>query len=360
MTEAQQPIALVGAGVCTSLGFDAESSLAGVEAGLSRMVNLEPFGPDQPVVAAEFEIFKGDIPRGRRISWMVATAYLDLVRRFPSWQRVDLPLVMVGPEPAADHDIERGFMMSALRELSDTMLPRPGGDFWLAGGRGGWFAGLRHAMELLEAGEPLVALGAVDSDCDSRSLQRLHKRNALLGEHNPDGRIPGEAAAFLLLARRDVPRQIAARPWAWIRDCHVDAEQRHLMQPHSTKGEGLARLYRKLREANPNWRADAIDSAQPSGTHWARSFQMAYLRNAEIMPEPLTVRGVGDALGDCGAATPALLTAFAGLRFSRGDEARRVLLYGESDDGGMGACLLEAGEPSKEGARIVARRESQP
>ena len=45
------------------------------------------------------------------------------------------------------------------------------------------------------------------------------------------------------------------------------------------------------------------------------------------------------------AATPALQLAFAGHRFSRGEALARALIYGESDDGALGACLVEAGEP---------------
>lgn len=352
------PVAIIAAGACTSLGLDAESSMAAVEAKMSRMVNLEPFGPDAPVPVAALEAFDEDVARGRRVHWMTSAAYLDLARRFPKWQRVDLPLIMVGPEPEADHDIEHGFLISSLRELSDTMIPRPVGEFWLPGGRGGWFAGLRRAIELLRGGEALVALGAVGCDCDANSLIRLRRRNALHSDDNPDGRIPGEAAVFLLLARTDVPRQIDARPWAWIRDCRLSHEPRHAFQPESTLGEGLTRLYRALREDNEGWRADRIYSAQPSGGHWARAFEMAYLRNVELMPEPLRIRSVCDELGDCGAATPALLTAFAGLRFSRGDAVERVLVHGESDDGGMGGCLLDAGQPDEAGARVVARREA--
>ena len=46
-------------------------------------------------------------------------------------------------------------------------------------------------------------------------------------------------------------------------------------------------------------------------------------------------------LGDCGAASAPMQLAFAVLRFERGDTLRRVLIYGESDDGALGVCLVE-------------------
>ncbi len=339
--------ALVGAGVCTSLGLDAESSLAAVEAGMSRMVETEPL-PETPVVTAALELLALDTARGRRIHWLAGAAYLDLIRRFPDWKRVDLPMIVVGPEPHADHDVPRDFMVTHLRELSEAAVPRPVPQFWWAGGRGGWFAALEHALALLHEGAPLVLLGAVDSDCDAASLRRLVRRNAVLGERNPGGRIPGEAACFVLLARPEVPRQIHARPWAWLRACSTGVERRSFMQPRSTLGEGLTSSFAQLREAHLGWRADVVYSCQPSENYWGREFTMAYLRNPELIPEPLRVEPLCDELGDCGAATPGLQLAFAGLRFSRGDALARALIYGESDDGALGACLIEAGEPLAE------------
>lgn len=337
--------ALIGAGVCCSLGLDLESSLAAVEAGMSRMVDAELSGIDDPIVVAALELLGLDTARGRRFHWLAGTAYLDLVRRFPTWKQVDLPMIIVGPEPHADHDVPRDFMITHLRELSEVAVPRPVQQFWWPGGRGGWFKALEHAIALLHGGAPLVLLGAVDSDVDPASLRRLARRNAVLGPRNPQGRIPGEAACFLLLARPDVPRQIHERPWAWLRACETTVEPRHIMQPRSTLAEGLTGLFGRLREAHLGWRADVVYSCQPSENFWGREFNMAYLRNPELIPEPLRVEQLCDELGDCGAATPALQLAFAGHRCSRGDALARALIYGESDDGALGACMIEAGEP---------------
>lgn len=334
--------AVIGVGVCSSLGLDAESSLAAAEAGLSRMVETSAFGTgDTLAVCAPLELLPLDTARGRRIHWLAGTAYLDLMRRFPDWKRVDLPILMVGPEPTADHDVPRDFMITNFRELGDAAVPRPAADWWLAGGRGGWFAAVSRAFALLAAGEPLVAIAAVDSDCDPKSLLRLARRKALLGDANQQGRIPGEGAAFVLLARPDVPRQIGARPLAWIGGTHTGQEPRHLLQARSTTGEALTQVFAELRREHPDWRADAVYSSQPGTNHWGREFKLAALRNAALLPEPMQYISLHGELGDCGAASAPMQLAFALLRFERGDALRRVLIYGESDDGALGACLLE-------------------
>lgn len=334
--------AVIGVGVCSSLGLDAESTLAAAEAGLSRMVETSEFGTgDTAAVCAPLELLPLDTARGRRIHWLAGTAYLDLMRRFPEWKRVNLPVLLVGPEPSADHDVPRDFMITHLRELSDAAVPRPVTDWWVAGGRGGWFGAARRALELLAAGESMVALAAVDSDCDPNSLLRLARRGALLGDKNQQGRIPGEGAAFVLLARQDVLRQLNVKPLAWLGGLHLGAEPLHAMQPRSSTGEGLTRLFAELRADHPNWRADAVYSCQPGGNQWGVEFKLASLRNAEMMPHPMAHLTLHGELGDCGAASAPLQLAFAVLRFARGDDLSRVLIYGESDDGTLGACLVE-------------------
>jgi 3-oxoacyl-[acyl-carrier-protein] synthase I len=347
-------VAVIGVGVCSSLGLDAESSLAAAEAGLSRMVETSAFGTgDTVAVCAPLELLPLDTARGRRIHWLAGTAYLDLMRRFPDWKRVDLPVLLVGPESSADHDVPRDFMITNLRELSDAAVPRPltngfrgpsGMTWWLPGGRGGWFAAVSRALELLAAGEPLVAVAAVDSDCDPNSLLRLARRHALLGPKNQQGRIPGEGAAFVLLARSDVSRQIHARPLAWIGGIRTGTEPRHLLQPRSSTAEGLTRVFGDLRASHPNWRADAVYSGQPTTNHWGSEFKLASLRNAALLPEPMQYTSLHGELGDCGAASAPMQLAFAVLRFGRGDALRRVLIYAESDDGALGACLVEAAQ----------------
>ena len=104
-----------------------------------------------------------------------------------------------------------------------------------------------------------------------------------------------------------------------------------------------------LRDEVPGWRADAVYTCQPGTNHWGREFKLASLRCAELMPEPMQLVGLHAALGDCGAAAPGLQLAFAALRARESAAASRALVYGESDDGGLGACMIETA--SREAAK---------
>jgi 3-oxoacyl-[acyl-carrier-protein] synthase-1 len=131
---------------------------------------------------------------------------------------------------------------------------------------------------------------------------------------------------------------------AWLGGLRMGTEPRHLLQSRSTMGEGLTRLFGELRAAHPDWRADAVYSSQPGTNHWGREFKLAALRNASLLPEPMRYTSLHGELGDCGSASAPMQLAFALLRFARGDVLRRVLIYGESDDGALGACLLESAQ----------------
>jgi 3-oxoacyl-[acyl-carrier-protein] synthase-1 len=87
-------------------------------------------------------------------------------------------------------------------------------------------------------------------------------------------------------------------------------------------------------------------AAQSTERFWATELSTAYLRNIELMPEPMRVRHLANVLGDCGAAAFPLgmawaLSDFDDYRHGR-DGARSALVVSSSDGGIVGGGLLLA------------------
>jgi 3-oxoacyl-[acyl-carrier-protein] synthase-1 len=85
-------------------------------------------------------------------------------------------------------------------------------------------------------------------------------------------------------------------------------------------------------------------SCQTGESFFAQEFVQAYLRNAALMPEPLTTDLVAESLGDVGAAAGAVQSALAlekGLLPELPENPSRVLIYGCSDHGQVGATVVE-------------------
>ena len=170
----------------------------------------------------------------------------------------------------------------------------------------------------------------------------------LLGPANCDGRIPSEAAGFLLVAHAQCPD--THRVLAQVLPPEEGADRASFDSVHTgaalNVAHGLTELFRRVlsQPAVPP-RVDCIISAQPGEGFWGREVSYAYLRNVQRMPEPLRLEFVGAELGDTAAAAGlvALLRALASLRppaWSIEPPSHSALVYGVSDTGAIGACVL--------------------
>lgn len=110
--------------------------------------------------------------------------------------------------------------------------------------------------------------------------------------------------------------------------------------------EGLTTAFRHLR-AHPTMarkRVAQVLSCQTGETFWGHEFNRAYLRNAALMPEPLRVALLAETQGDVGAGAGVIQFGLAiqllGEQVSIPASEARMLVYGCSDEGQVGACII--------------------
>jgi len=183
--------------------------------------------------------------------------------------------------------------------------------------------------------------------CDRKSLAHLARAGRCLGPGVPDGILPGEGAGFILLASAESVRQRRMETQGWVVGCALSREPHSFIQRKPNMAEGLTDAFRRLR-LDPmagTRRVNHVLSCQTGENFWAQEFNYAYLRNAPLMPEPLTMNQIAESLGDVGAAAGAIqfgsgLHLLGGLELAPGEMAR-VLVYGCSDAGHVGACVIE-------------------
>src|SRR5262249_46025387 len=133
------------------------------------------------------------------------------------------------------------------------------------------------------------------------SLRILAQRNRTLGTRNRDGIIPGEGAGFALLLREGSAARGSALQ---ILGVALGAEKNHFCQDRPNLAEGLTQVFRLLRTQRDlgSRITSAVLSCQTGESFWADEFAKAYLRNLELMPEPLVIHVVASSVGDVGAA----------------------------------------------------------
>ncbi|WP_224242015.1 3-oxoacyl-ACP synthase [Hyalangium gracile] len=269
-------------------------------------------------------------------------ALLEVTGFFSEEGMKPVPLYLGLPEAGVGAAVKRDELIKALLAVARGRLELAG---MYEGGRAGFFEALVAAQTDLRTGRsgPVALVGAVDSLCDGMSLRALAAKQLHLGALNPDGRIPGEAAGFVLVARPAAARTSSREALGVLLATALGEESRPFARAVPSMAEGLTQVFRQLRGAPAmgSQRVDSVLACQPGESFWSTEFSRAYLRNAALMPEPLRFQVAGEGLGDCGGgAGPVMLGAalFPSARQQR--EASRALLYGSADGGRIGACVV--------------------
>jgi 3-oxoacyl-[acyl-carrier-protein] synthase I len=331
-------------GVCTALGLNARSSHAAFRAGLLYAEEVELSGIAEPVRAARLTTLAPDAALLGRLGALVDRALQDVGDFALSAQsRVEAFVAVPDADRLADAELEtvlRPILSSHLPGLAHSELR------WYREGRAGFFFALQAAIVGLAAGACELALvGGFDSLCAPPTLLELALGGRVLGVSS-DGTIPGEAAAFALLAS---PRSARRHESVGEVLCAASGrEVHHFGQSEPNTADALTRALREVREhpAARGVRSDLLYTCETGERFWAEEFTLAYFRNTSIMPEPFARTMAAECFGDTGAASGAVLFGVGMLELARPpreDElagARSLLLCGSSDQGQVGACLL--------------------
>ncbi|PRQ03420.1 3-oxoacyl-(acyl carrier protein) synthase [Enhygromyxa salina] len=343
-----EEIDVLALGMATPLGLSSRATLAALRAGFAAHEEIDEVEDlsGESVTACRLEQPDPGSGRIERACFFASHALTELL----SWQPWTSPpaVFLATPEPTQAQDFEAATLWTSLcRSFGHTSLAST--TTMLPFGRAGLFHALAQARAQLCAGTiDLALVGGADSLVTTEDVQRLARANALLGKTNQDGLIPGEGAAFFLLARRGARAAVAA-----IEALALDREPEPRNTGAPPRAVGLTRAFAQVR-VNQAARPDVVVTALPPQRWWGREFSHAYLRNAALMPEPLVTVAPSVALGDLGAAAGAValgvgfwqLHPIVPRRGRTGLE--RALVYGCADEGTIGVCLLRSPRTNSE------------
>lgn len=287
-----------------------------------------------------------DLPRIQRIAALMAQVLHELTASgsHENW-REPLPVFVV--LPTLDSAALDWLLASIRAELGgrigvEVLLAR---ESVIPDSRAGMFTALRWAAQVLGEGRfPRIALLAADSLVAPETVGELERAGLLLGPSNRDGRVLGEGAAALLveLAGHLTGDSRLAAVVSVDETRGADSFEHVRTGQHIEVAASLGQLFGRTAAVFPD-RTDLVVSGQPSESHWAREFSYAYLRNVELMPEPLRFVQTGVEIGDAGAAAGAIAVV-RGLSEFEPSSWRKVpasvLAYAIDDHGRAGVALL--------------------
>lgn len=342
-------LALLKLGLCTPLGLTARTTQAEMAAGTVRFFETDVLGmTGEPVRASVLTLLEPGLSRTERMASLAVTALQEALTGAASLGIDRLPMLLALPEPGSGAPFMQESLLSALEGAASPVRLEVSEKTLFSEGRAGFFRALAEASRLLVSRKSeWVLVGGVDSLCDRESLAHHARAGRSLGPSTRDGTLPGEGAGFLLLTSGPLSGHRGEISLGRLLGSALACEPHSFLQRKPNLAEGLSEAFRQLRQhpVAGTRRTDHLLSCQTGESFWAQEFNYAYLRNAPLMPEPLTVSLVADSLGDVGAAAGAIQLGSAlhhlrKLEPAHGEPAR-VLIYGCADAGQVGACVIE-------------------
>ncbi|HEX6708671.1 MAG TPA: beta-ketoacyl synthase N-terminal-like domain-containing protein [Albitalea sp.] len=331
-------------GAVTPVGLTAAQTAACVRAGLSGFVTRQLLPPPaEPTICAT-------VPASRRLKRSPREWLLNLATRAAAECLADfapsqpVALLLAVPEPFRHHPALHGRSDAAtLAELQTRLARRlaPASRV-LRSGQASVCQALLQARSLLNAGEVTACLvGGVDSLLEPADIDRLQRSGWLHGPDNPQGLIPGEGAAFLLLGGD--AGQPAAPPLARILAAATAQEQDHALTERFACGDGLrAAIETALQQAGVPEAEVKLRVTDMNGERYrAWDSMLAAGRSYGTRRETFPVWHTASRLGDLGAAAGFAGVLCAAMGLHRGyAPGPTVVCESASDEGLRGACVM--------------------
>ncbi|HEU4456419.1 MAG TPA: hypothetical protein VFR81_25350 [Longimicrobium sp.] len=342
---AERGAAVVGVGMVSAVGLSAPEVAASVRAGIMRY-------SETPIMDRRFRPFTlAEVPedglpplhpaleearltsREARMARLAEPALRECLAALPAGAPPP-PLVVALPETETTRPLDEARILDALstqaggfdRARCEAMFR----------GRSGGIRAIARAVDWLDAGAPFVIAGGVDTYRDLYVLGTLDLEGRVKTPTTLDGFIPGEGAAFLLLAKPGAAGAIAG-----LGGFAAGIEPGHLYSEQPYRGDGLAMVFAAAL-GNGAGPVAEVYASMNGENHWAKEWGVAFLRSRPKFAEGHGMHHPADCHGDTGAAAGPLMVALAALGIRDGYRQAPCLVYGSNDRGERAALLVTA------------------
>jgi 3-oxoacyl-[acyl-carrier-protein] synthase-1 len=257
--------------------------------------------------------------------------------------RKDLPPILLAIDGPDRPDHPPDFARQLLKELEKELgKPLSTHSAVFPGDTMGFFRALEQAKSLTATAAPEgCVVAAADSLLNGKALHWLQDKGRLKTELNPDGVIPGEAAAAVWVQ----PATGKPGEMAQIRGIGFADEPSLLQKGEANLSVGLAEAMKKAIAAAA-LQLPQIDFRVGGMTGERRGFMEASTALARIQrvhKDDFELWVPAEKLGDVGAALPACMMVVTSVALARGyAPGRSALLYIASRSPARAACVVTA------------------
>ncbi|MBK6534552.1 MAG: hypothetical protein IPF99_34865 [Deltaproteobacteria bacterium] len=334
-------IAITHTGMISPVGTSALQTTTSVLAGVSRLratslldERWQPIRlgllrePSLPPLAPALQA-RGDLStRCARMIRLAGSALAECAEQ--AGALADVPMFLAIPE------IAPGRASSPDARFFDDLAHQSGVGFTAAEstafplGRAAGFHALAAGLAAIEAGAPRALVGGVDSYLDPLLLGWLDAEQRLLAEGRPVGFMPGEGAAFVVLAR--------AAGGVTLDAVGLGAEPGHRGSEEPFAGEGLTAAFRATLPDGAD--VQTVFAGMNGEPIDARAWGIAARRHHRALRPDAALYHPVENTGDPGAALGVMMVAMAATGLSRRRVRGPCLLWACSDGAPCGAARI--------------------
>ncbi len=338
-------INIVAAGMVTAVGLDRVSSCAAMRG------RLDGFQETRFVAGSgEWQIGAPvPLPRNwigaKRLAHLVSGAIVEVLRQVPeAAQEAALILCLAEEDRPGRLPVDGPAFAATVAEIVEARSAKS--TVLVSHGRPAGFAALERARKVLAEGSArYVIIAGVDSYLTGPAIAHYLGNERLLGPDNPNGFIPGEAAAAVLCTAAPVGRLVLAGLGLSREKAHIynGLDEDGLDLP--LRGDGMTAAYKTaLDEAGATLTDIEYRISDLIGEQFFfKQTTLASLRLERGRKEFQDLWSPGESLGNIGAATVPVMIGMALSAAEKGyTPGSPVLIEASSDAGACGAAVFHA------------------
>ncbi|RVD56874.1 3-oxoacyl-ACP synthase [Mesorhizobium sp. M2D.F.Ca.ET.185.01.1.1] len=331
-------IEVASIGMVTAVGLDAPSSCAAMRAKVDGFQETRFRGPRGGwLTGAPVPLPRTWIGE-KRIAHLAAGAIVEAFDNFPEARGQTALILCIGEEGRPGHPVRNP--ANLLRRIADIVeVDAYSRSRVVAYGRPSGHVALEQARRLISTGEmPYVMIVGVDSYLTSETIRHYIGENRILAPQNPNGFIPGEAAAAVVLSRRGA-RTLRLTGLGLARELAAIYNKEDL----PLRGDGMTAAYRAALDQTGiemnrlGYRISDLIGEQ----YWFRQTALASLRLIRGRDAFQDLWSPTEFVGNVGAAVVPMMIGMAWTAARKGyDKGNPVLIEASNDSGACGAAIF--------------------
>lgn len=333
-----QPLAIQNTGLVTSVGMTTDSSCAAIRVGISNAQETRFIGSDGEWIMGHKVTLEQPLQEMTLLVKMAVMAIRESLAEVPKDQWASIPLLLCVAErerPGRLEYLDDQLFSKVQQELKVEFAP---GSSVIPHGRVSVAIALQHAQQLIYADAmPLVLIVATDSLLSWPTLSVYVNNDRLLDSENPNGFIPGEAGAALLISKPDATSQLRCV------GVGIATEKAHIHSEEPLRANGLTNAIKAaLIDASCEMHDLDFRICDVSGEqYYFKEAALALSRSLRRSKEDFDIWHPADCIGEVGAAAGVamiiIVNVASGKNYSKGGN---ILAHMASDPGQRVAIVL--------------------